>query len=352
MRTPIKTLSMVALALMAVPAMTFAQKTKDEKIKEEKGSQQIVITRTGDKNEKMVVEIEGDKIKINGKDVKEYKDAEVSVNTWTGKGLTFQSGRTNWAFSTDDDEAVSLTSEDANRAMLGVNTEDDEKGAKIYSVTKESGADKAGLKKGDIITKINTTGVEDANGVTKIIRALKPGDKVAVDVIRDGKHQILSAELTKWKGVKMNEVTVKGYQRPSVRTSPSVPSQDYNSNLFERQSELFHDQANAYRGFQGTIGFTNTGKPRLGLSIQDTEDGKGAKITDVEDDGAAAKAGLKNDDVIMSIDDVEVKGTDDITKTIKNAPKDQYTFKLKITRDGKSQNVDLKLPRKLKTADL
>jgi serine protease Do len=46
-----------------------------------------------------------------------------------------------------------MFSEDDNVAMLGVVTEGDDKGAEIQSITKESAADKAGLKKGDIHLK-------------------------------------------------------------------------------------------------------------------------------------------------------------------------------------------------------
>ena len=54
-----------------------------------------------------------------------------------------------------NDDQISLFNEDENRAMLGVVTEGNEKGAVIQSVTKESAAEKAGIKEGDIITKVN-----------------------------------------------------------------------------------------------------------------------------------------------------------------------------------------------------
>jgi len=53
-----------------------------------------------------------------------------------------------WQFS--DDDAITIT---APRAMLGVFTEKDGKGAKINEVMDSSAAQKAGLTKGDVITK-------------------------------------------------------------------------------------------------------------------------------------------------------------------------------------------------------
>ena len=46
---------------------------------------------------------------------------------------------------------------DENRAMLGVVTEEAENGVKVIEITDESAAKKAGIKEGDIITKVGDT---------------------------------------------------------------------------------------------------------------------------------------------------------------------------------------------------
>ncbi|RYF81298.1 MAG: PDZ domain-containing protein, partial [Chitinophagaceae bacterium] len=182
---------LAAIALCAVPATLLAQ---DEKVKtkEKKDRQQIVITRTGDKDEKTVIEIDGDKVKVNGKDVADLKDIQVHVNNLKipnvmtlrtpGQGSTY-------SMTFDDFGGRSaLFGVDSNRAMLGVVTEGDEKGAEIVTVNTESAADKAGLKKGDIITKIDSRKIDATDDVTDAIRAHKPGDKVSITYLRDGKE--------------------------------------------------------------------------------------------------------------------------------------------------------------------
>jgi serine protease Do len=226
---------------------------------------------------------------------------------------------------------MSLYEEDANRAMLGVTTEGDDKGAEIITVNKESGAEKAGLKKGDIITRIGSEEVEGPGDVTKAIRNHKPGDKVDITYLRDGKEQKATAELSKWKGIKMNPVRIPRVAMGQAWT-PEPPRANFEQ--FDNLSTLY-----AF------------GRPRLGLSIQDDEDGKGAKVLEVDDDGAAAKAGLKEGDIITGIDDKEVKGTDDVTRTIR-ANREKYNYSFKVLRDGKTQTLEVKMPRKLKTADL
>jgi serine protease Do len=92
-------------------------------------------------------------------------------------------------------------------------------------------------------------------------------------------------------------------------------------------------------------------RPKLGLSVQDTEDGKGVKVIDVDDEGNANKAGVKQDDVITSINDKEVNSADEVAKIVREN-KDKPSIMLKLKRNGKAQNIEVKMPRKLKTADL
>ena len=63
------------------------------------------------------------------------------------------------------------------------------KGALIAGVLRDSPADKAGLKAGDILVKIAGKSVADAEGMLNIIAALKPNEKVALVITRNGVNQ-------------------------------------------------------------------------------------------------------------------------------------------------------------------
>ena len=93
------------------------------------------------------------------------------------------------------------------------------------------------------------------------------------------------------------------------------------------------------------------GAPKLGLSVQDTDDGKGVKIIEVDSDSNAEKAGLKTGDIISHIDDKEVNTVDEVSKLIREK-KDNLTVRFQLTRNGKKQNIEVKMPRKIRTADL
>lgn len=328
----LKRLLFAAIALLTVPSV-FAQKETEKESKDKTGKkevQTIVITRNNNanKNEKVVVEVQGDKVTVNGKDVKEYKGGDVQVHSYSYPGAYRINGtRSGDNFVWDNGNAFSLFTEDENRAMLGVTTEGDEQGAEIKSITKESAAEKAGLKKGDIITKIGERKVESTDDVTDAIRNHKPGDKVTVTFLREGKTQKVTTELTKWKGVRMNGVT--------------APSVGIGQNDFNRRYDMMPFEAYGHA----------MGRPKLGLSIQDTDDGVGVKVLEVDDESLAAKAGIKEDDIILGVDDTDVKGTDDVVKATRTT-KDKTSYKFKVKRGGSTQTVEVKIPRKLKTADL
>ncbi len=328
----------IAVALLA-PVSLLAQNDEkgdkgDKDVKEKKEVQQIVINRKGDKDEKIVVEINGDKITINGKPLEEYKDknGDISVRLNKIRDLEFLTrvpgAGVNWNSNT---EGVRVFTNDANHAMLGVTTEKTEEGAKINAITKESAAEKIGLKEGDVITKIGDMEIEDPNDLTTAIKKHKPGDKVIVTYLRDKKEQKASAELTKWKG------TTGVYE---FKMNPSDMNLD-----FERMMPRMPRVPNA-PGFSWS-----GGAPKLGLSVQDTDDGKGVKIIEVDEKSNAEKAGLKADDIISHIDDKEVNTVDEVSKLIKEK-KDNLTVRFQLTRNGKRQNIEVKMPRKIKTADL
>jgi len=323
-----KKLWIAAIALFAVPASLLAQKEEKDKKDVKKQTEQIIITRSADDDAKTIIEIDGKNIKVNGKNIEDVKDGSVKVhrNKWsTPQGYSTYNRNGNYNMDFDLDHNISLFNEDANRAMLGVTTEEHDKGAEIKSVTKESAAEKAGLKKGDVLTKIGNKKIEETGDVTEAIHDQKPGDKISVTYLRDGKEQQATAELGKWKGIKMNAVAM-----------PKLPSRE--------QWELASPRDGYFYSFGG--------KPKLGLAIQDTDDGKGVKVLEVDEESNAAKAGLKEGDIITEVDGNETNSADAVTKIVKGDGKEKTSWSFKVQRDGKTQTIEVKIPRRLKTADL
>jgi len=327
-----------AVALMA-PVSVKAQ--KEEKDKEKKEVEQIIITRKGSNNEKVTVEVNGDKVTINGKPLDEYKDKEGNITIRRNKmkdfdGMTFNRtmGPRGNVFSYGGD-GFSFFNSDSNHAMLGVTTDKNEGGVEIQNITKESGAEKAGLKKGDIITKVGDKKIEDPDDLSKAVREHKPGEKVVITYLRDKKEMKATAELSKWKGAEAWAI---------------APGMDMNMN-FDKIMPQLQNIPRIRTPYGQNWSWSGGGGPKLGLSVQDTDEGKGVKVIEVDEDGNAAKAGIKEDDVITEVDGKAVNNTDEISKVIKES-KDKVSVMVKLQRSGKTQNIEVKIPRRLKTADL
>lgn len=69
------------------------------------------------------------------------------------------------------------------------------KGAYIGEVIEGSAAEKAGIKEGDVITKINNTKVNSAAELQEQVGRYRPGDKISIEILRNNKAQTVTAEL-------------------------------------------------------------------------------------------------------------------------------------------------------------
>jgi putative serine protease PepD len=122
--------------------------------------------------------------------------AIASLSSGTG-----QSGNIGVGFAIPIDEAQKVAQqlikgETVTHAVLGVQVSDvSNGGARIEAVTSGSGADKAGLRVGDIVVKVDSTQISDATELTAAIRAHQPGDTVRLTVSRNGTTSTVSATL-------------------------------------------------------------------------------------------------------------------------------------------------------------
>jgi serine protease Do len=301
---------------------------KDKKVKAG-STEEIIIKRKGDKDAKITVETRDGQILINGKPADEFKDDNFTVRkfseTWVDDGdvisITPHSPFRGGAWSNDGDGDF-LYSE-SRAAFLGVSSEKaPNSGAAIEEVTTGSAAEKAGLKKGDIITKVDDMKIDDPEDLTKAIHKYKPEDKVVVTFTRDGKEQKATAVLGK-----TSNANFYAYNFKMPRINP-----DMNINA------------------PHVLAWSSP-SPRLGIKAQDTEDGKGVKVLDVDDESPADKAGVKEGDIITLFDGKEVTGAMQLAE-LARASKGKTSYKIKVTRAGKPQELEVRIPKKLKTADL
>jgi serine protease Do len=239
--------------------------------------------------------------------------------------------------------------------FLGVLTEKVPEGARVVEVTKESAAEKAGLQKNDIITKVGEENISDPAKLAEIIGSKKPKEKVKLYYTRDRKKANAQVTLGERRSIKKT-ITMKGspdmgkvFAIPNTQGNPmekmiiiedGKSGRDFNSP--GRNYELKLDNQQEY---------TNPNQRKLGLRIQDLEEGEGVKVIDIEKESAAEKAGLQKGDILVLIGGVKVANTDDARQELRPSPsKNSYTIKAK--RAGKEMTFEVKYPKKIKTLDL
>jgi serine protease Do len=136
-------------------------------------------------------------------------------------------------------------------------------GALVRGVEPGLPAEKAGLEAGDIIVKVDGKTVEKSGDLPRIVGAAKPGSKISLQIFRRGAYKDVSVSVT----------------------------------------EIDPDKATTA---------ANPAKTALGLSVQDLSEAQkrelrlkgGVRVESAE--GAAARAGLKEGDIILSVDNQEI----------------------------------------------
>lgn len=335
----------LVFALLTIPAGTWAQEVRSES--KSKSGEEIIITKKGDGKEKLVIEVDGDKITVNGKEYnKDNKDITIVRNRI--KDIEGYSPRARVFFDQGGQNQYTVLGNlmSSNRTMLGVVTEKKDNGVEVQEITKESAAEKIGLKKGDIIKSVDGKKIESPDDLSKLIRDKKPGDEVDIVYLRDKKEQKAKAKLTEWKGASVFKF---GPDAENFR----VELGDFNfDELIPELVAPRPPKSPTPPRVQGQgLAFNFSSGPRLGISVQETEDGKGLKVTEVEADGHAAKSGIRVDDVITEVDGTAVNSTNEIAQYLRKN-RTQSTFKFKVLRKGKAETVEVKIPKKLKTANL
>lgn len=181
-----------------------------------------------------------------------------------------------------------ITSGEVKRGHLGAQAQDltpqlaqafnipFRRGAVISHVDKDSPADRAGLKPGDIVTEINGKTVRNANMLRNTMGLLRIGQNVEIKVLRDNKALTLNAK------VKENENTAQGIQGEKLHR-----------HLAGTELQNIQPGSKLYGHIDGVV------------------------ITSVEQGSPAARTGLRRGDIITSANRKNIKNIAELKGAIK-----------------------------------
>ncbi len=201
----------------------------------------------------------------------------------------------------------------------------DARGVGITSVVKDSPAEKAGLRKDDVILRFDGENVTSVRKLNRLVSEVAPDQTVRLGISRGGAEQ---------------EVAVTIGKRTNSYTSSL-------GNLMKLPGTEVWGQGGkgdfVYSfGKNRRIGISTTALTKQLADYFGIAGGAGVLVTAVTDDSPAAKAGIKAGDVITAVDGEKVEGSGDLSRAINKKKEGDVT--LTVVRD-KSQRTILVTPK-------
>jgi serine protease Do len=162
--------------------------------------------------------------------------------------------------------------------------DEDTKGVTIVDVVEGSAAAEAKLKKYDVIVELNGEPIESGNEFLNRVAMLKPGSKISIVVMRDGKRKPVTVKL----GKRPPREEIYGILKPETTEELGFAVRDLSEELAER------------------YGY---------------EDEKGVIVTEVDPGSDAAENGISPGTLVKEVNRKEIRNTKEFNEEIKKAKK-------------------------------
>jgi serine protease Do len=230
---------------------------------------------------------------------------------------------------------LGVTIRDVNKDDVGPLRLGDERGVVVRRVEPDGPAEKAGLKEKDVILKFHGESVTSATQFARLVRETPPGRNVPLEISRDGAPQTLKATV--------------GTGGPRVLGEWVGPHPPEMPRLPPLKGIMDHPLMRFF-GSDEKPAWLNTSPRKLGIRFEEisgqlakyfrlTED-QGLLVTSVDEEGPAAKAGLKAGDVLLKIGGDPIRTGEELYQTVEHLEAGQ-TANATAMRDGRT--IDLKI---------
>jgi membrane-associated protease RseP (regulator of RpoE activity) len=231
-----------------------------------------------------------------------------------------------FTFFVDGGAFLGVHAEEITKENMGRYGLREARGVGVIQVVKGSAAEKAGLKKDDVILRFDGEAVTNVRKLNRLVSEASADQTVKLTISRGGAEQEVSVTLSKRSdmeglfGGQIRDEVLRGMENnfPQIRTG------------------------------DGNFVFSFGANRRIGISTQTLTkqladyfgvmDG-GLLITSVNENSPAAKAGLKAGDVITAVDGEKVSSSGDIVRAINKKQDGDIT--LTVVHDHATRTVTL-----------
>jgi membrane-associated protease RseP (regulator of RpoE activity) len=227
---------------------------------------------------------------------------------------------------------LGVYTEEISKENMGQYGLRDTRGVGVTEIVKESPAEKAGLKKNDVIVRFDNEVVSSVRKLNRLVSEVAPDHKVTLAISRGGSEQELSVLIGKRPGYSdtLRKSTIPHF--PGVEPFPGFPGIETAPGTEGQADKLIFALGNNRR-----IGVATTQLTRQLADYFGVADGKGVLVTSVTEGSPAAKAGIKAGDVITSVDGEKVEGSGDLSRAINKQKDGDVT--LTIMRDKSPRTI-------------
>jgi serine protease Do len=241
---------------------------------------------------------------------------------------------------------LGVYAEDINKENMGRYGLREARGVAITQVVKDSPAEKAGLKKDDVILRFEGDSVTSVRKLNRLVSEVAPDQTVRLVISRGGAEQEVSVTIGK-----RNNATNAFHRLEGLEGLQDLEGLEDLKELHKAMPpggqgpQIWKWEGHA-PGEDGMIwAFGN--HRRIGVSTMELSkqladyfgiaDGKGVLVTSVVEDSPAAKAGIKAGDVITAVDGEKIDGSGDLARGINKKKEGDVT--LTVIRDKNQRTI-------------
>lgn len=224
-------------------------------------------------------------------------------------------------------------------------------GAYVEDVSPGGPADKAGIKKGDIVVNINSKAIDGQIDLRNSMLEQAPKTTVKVEYVRDGRKNSASVVLEEAKPAPAATPRARTYQYNDKDLQDLFNSPDM-KDLQGLREKLKRDYGSGQKDTddEGDVLPLRSDKPKLGVSIDELnsetrkrnlvpDNVKGVLITRVDSNSVAAKSGLNPGDIIEAVGGHKIESVQQLTEEMARLSWGAKTT-IKVGRYGKNSKFN------------